>query len=342
MDPNYRKFPYKYKAYANVKQEIIQRFNKLKKFNYEDRLLLDRVYTLRGMEKLEPNDLLFTRNPTKEKGRYTVLLTRDTDYNDFNVLSDFFNENCRMKCILTGRNISPYSFWHKNYKKIRKYALEKYKVINYETLRESLYHTFFGGKGECTSFRPNIMVAMMQLFNAKIVLDSSAGWGDRLIGALAGGCEKYVAVDPNPCVNKGYDKIIKFFGAENRAKVYQMGFEDFENPDGLSFEILHSSPPYFKMEEYTSDENQSIIKYPSEDMWFEKFLKVLLNKAILYVKKNGIIALNIGMMGKDTYVYKMLEYMNNDKKDQVIYLGIISYSDPNFKSVNPIFIWCKK
>lgn len=330
----YRKFPYKYKAYADVKKEIIQRFYKLKSYNYKDRLLQDKPYVLRGMEKLEEDDILF-------KGHYTVLLTKGSDYDDFNVLSDFFNEKCRMKCILIGRKISPYDYWQKNYKKIHKYALKKYHKIDNTILRESLYEL----TSECTSHRPTNIIALLQLFNMEnaYVLDSSGGWGDRLIGSLASDRVKmYVATDPSPCVHQGYQKIIKFFHAEDRAKVYQMGFEQFDNPDGYVFNLLYTSPPYFTMEKYSSDPNQSIIKYSNEKLWFENFLKVLLNKAIQYVKKDGIIAINIGMISGNTYVYDMLDYMKNEKKDQVEYLGIISYSDPNFKSINPIFIWRNK
>lgn len=328
---NKHKFPYKSKAFANLKAEIIQRFFMLKAFNYKNRLLLDKPYTLRGMEKFEPKDILY-------KGHYTILLTKPDDYY-FNVLSDFFNERCRVKCILTGRPMSPYDYYKKNYYQIKKYALNKYKKINDHTLRESLYETFFRGKGECTNHRTVNILAMMQMFEAKKILDPSAGWGDRLIGAISGDCEIYVGIDPNECVHQGYQKIIKFFKAEDKTKMYQMGFEEFDNPDNIAFDLVYTSPPYFTMEVYESGPKQSINKYSTESLWFENFLKVLLNKAIEYTRYHGIIAINIGMVGGNTYVYDMLEYMKNEKNDSVEYLGIISYSDENFKSVNPIFIW---
>jgi 16S rRNA G966 N2-methylase RsmD len=335
MEPKKHNFPYKYRAFANVNAEIIKRYHKLKAVNYKDRLLLDKPYILRGMEKLKPEDLLY-------EGHYTLLLTKDSDYDDFNILSDLFNESCRMRCILTGRPMSPYDYYQKNYYKIKSYALKKYKVINHHTLRESIYELFFNGKGECTNHRPNNIVMLMQMFDAKKILDPSAGWGDRLIGALAGGCTMYVGIDPNECVHKGYQKIINFFKATDRTKMYLSGFENFTNPDNIVFDMVYTSPPYFTMEVYESGENQSITQYPTEDVWFEHFLKILLNKAIEYTKKGGIIAINIGMVGGNTYVYDMIEYMNNNKKKYVDYLGIISYSDPALRSVNPIFIWKTK
>jgi len=332
---NKHNFPYKYRAYANLNSEIIRRFYKLKAVNYKDRIVLDKPYILRGMEKLKPEEMLYN-------GHYTLLINPSSDYDDFNILSDLFNEQCRMKCILTGRKISPYDYWQTNYQKIKSYAFKKYKKINPTTLRESLYEVFFNGKGECTSHRPNIILELMQMFGAKKILDSSGGWGDRLIGAIAGGCDLYVGIDPNECVHKGYQKIIKFFKAEEIAKVYLAKFEEFNNPDNVVFDMLFTSPPYFTMEVYEQGENQSIIKYPTEDLWFENFLKVLLNKAIEYTKKDGIIAINIGMVANNTYVYDMLDYMKKDKKDYVEYLGIISYSDENLRSVNPIFVWRNK
>lgn len=339
------KFPYKYKSYVDINYEIKKRFNLLRKFNYKDRLLLNKEYTLRGLEKLKPEDILykgkFSQDTNTKEGTYTILLTKDSDYDDFNILSDFFNERCRMKCVLTGRHTSPYDYWQNNHDKIIAFCKKKYGTINNHNLRESVYELFYNRRGECTSHRPNNIMSMMQIFKAKKILDPSAGWGDRLVGAIAADCVLYVGVDPNPCVHKGYQKMINTFHATNRVKMYQMKFEEFTNPDALVFDMVYTSPPYFTMEKYTDHPDQSIHQYKTEDAWFNNFLKVLLNKAIEYIKHDGIIAINIGMVGNNTYVYDMLEYMDKEKKDVVKYLGIISYSDNNFKSVNPIFIWTK-
>ncbi|ARF11076.1 methyltransferase domain [Hokovirus HKV1] len=331
---NIPKFPYKYKSYKDIDFEIKKRYKLLKNYNYLDRLLYDKEYTLRGLEKISHEDKLFLN-------RYTILLNKDSDYDDFNILSDFFNERCRMKCVLIGRNMSPYDYWKKEYKKIMDFCKKKYNNLDNNNLRESIYELFYNRRGECTSHRPNNIIALMQLFNAKKILDPSMGWGDRLIGAIAGKCEMYVGTDPNPCVHKGYKKIIHVFKAENRTKVYQTKFEEFNNPDNIVFDMVYTSPPYFTMEKYTDHPDQSIIQYSTEKIWFDNFLKILLNKAIQYVKNEGIIAINIGMISNNTYVYDMLDYMKNDKKNDVKYLGIISYSDINLKSINPIFIWQK-
>lgn len=325
------KFPYKYKNYANLNETIRIMFNNLSNYNYKTRVI-NKMYIIKGMEKLKTKYILFNN-------QHFVLKVEDEDYENFNILSDLFNERCRMKCVLIGRNESPYNYFQQNYNKIVKYCKQKYGIVNNHNLRESVYHTFYNGRGECTSHRPNNIIALMQIFNAKKILDPCAGWGDRLIGAMAGGCDMYVGVDPNECVHKGYNKMIQFFNYEGKAKVYKDKFENFNNPNNIIYDMAYTSPPYFKMEIYSTDNNQSVEQFPTEKLWFDNFLKVLLDKCIAYVKRGGIIAINIGMVSGNTYVYDMLKFMKNERKNKVKYLGIIGYGKEDLRVINPIFIW---
>ena len=49
---------------------------------------------------------------------------------------------------------------------------------------------------ECTQFKPSLALTVLQLLRAKRVLDFSAGWGDRLLGAIAHSeLERYLVSD---------------------------------------------------------------------------------------------------------------------------------------------------
>lgn len=332
-------FPYKQKNYIDVNKIIMEKFDKLAKFNYLDNVS-KKMYKIDNI-----NDTSINYNGKPE---YILLMGKNEDYYDYNILSDLFNEECRMKCAVIWAKMSPYDYWNRNYKHIINYAKkhsdnnisEKIDNLKNHNYREALYKLYYNGKGECTSHRPTNIISLMQIFGAKKILDPCMGWGDRLIGAIAGKCDIYVGTDPNPCVHVGYKKIIHMFNYQNKAKAYIEKFENFNNPDNFIYDMAYTSPPYFDYETYTNDERQSIINYPSENKWFDNFLSILLNKCIEYVKINGIIAINIGEGKHNTYISNMIKYMNENKKKYVNYLGIISYGD-SVNTAKPIFIWQK-
>ena len=47
--------------------------------------------------------------------------------------------------------------------------------------------------------------------NAKTVLDTSMGWGDRLTAFYSSDATHYIGCDPNPNVYERYKKMIKFY-----------------------------------------------------------------------------------------------------------------------------------
>ena len=49
--------------------------------------------------------------------------------------------------------------------------------------------------------------------NAKTVLDTSCGWGDRLAGFFASDAEEYIGCDPNPNTYKQYMKQIELYNS---------------------------------------------------------------------------------------------------------------------------------
>ena len=90
------------------------------------------------------------------------------------------------------------------------------------------------------------------------VLDFSAGWGDRLIGALSCPVRSYTATDPNVSLKEGHGKIIEELGAQKKLgkispdlSLYRIIYEPFQTanlPSEPSFDIIFSSPPYFNFE----------------------------------------------------------------------------------------------
>lgn len=316
-------FPYM-RLYHSDK-DIKEMFEKLKKYNYKDRLLYDNDYVLRSIN---------IKNP-RYMNRSIILLSKDSDYNDFNKLSSMFTDECRMRCRVYKVKLSPYEYYVKNEKKILEECKVKYGNMDLKNQREVLYKSV----KECTSFRPTNMIAFIDMFNVKSILDFSAGWGDRLIGFLASKADVYYGIDPNKCVYNKYKDIIDYFKVPKK-KVYLMNV-NFEEADikGTEVDLVFTSPPYFDLEDYVDDNNKSIIKYKDEGEWFSKFLKIALLKAWGCINSGGHMALCINQRKDNIYIYKMMSLMK--RLEDCTFLGIISYSSTELKNPQPIFVYKK-
>jgi len=234
-------FPFPYKRICFTDDDIRKMMSNLREYNYQDRLIiLEKYYKIFNLSYgFKPYELVFLGKPT-------ILINKDSDYEDWNMLSDMFNEDCRMRCKWFSAELSPMDYWNKYYDKIVNVA-KKQKNSNRgrngvdiktpegaHNLRETLYHMM--KKKECTSFRPNNLVAIAQMFGSRKILDFSAGWGDRLAGAISLDLNinnglNYCGIDPNPCVHRGYNDMIKFFGVNPKNyMLIESPFEDAKLP----------------------------------------------------------------------------------------------------------------
>lgn len=317
-------FPYKNIYYTN--NQIKYMFNVLKKYTYQNRIL-NQEYTLRYID-IPKQRMLFDN-------KYFLLTSDPKDYFNFNILSDIFQEECRMKCTVKG-SIPPFDYFNKNKVSISERCLKKYGMITPFYLREAIYEL----SRECTSHRPSNIMALIQMFKAKSVLDISSGWGDRLLGAMAMKC-RYVGTDPNHCLHTGYKSMIdRFADDKNKYTVIENEFETANLPNE-QFDLVFTSPPYFDLEVYTSssDKTQSS-KYKQEQLWFDNFLKPSLIKAYAHLKYGGTFAININNMNKfSTYVTQMIKLIDGFESSS--YLGLISYANEKLVNPQPIWIWRK-
>jgi tRNA1(Val) A37 N6-methylase TrmN6 len=323
------KFPYK-KIYYD-KEKIHQMFDNLKLWNHEDNIV-SRPYRINNI-KIDP---LYKKN-------YRLIINKNENHEKFNILSDMFNEECRVKCKIFSQKYSPYEYLNKNYEQLGIYCLEKYNVITHHTLRESIYEQV----KECTSFKPTNLLAVIQMFKPESILDFSAGWGDRLIGFIASDAKSYCGIDPNDCVHIGYKAIVKFFKKEivatgKKIKLINDKFEDI-NLKKSKYDMVFTSPPYFDLEDYTDDnivnsKKQSSYNYKTQKSWFHNFLKVAINKSCEHLNKDGHLILVINQKKGERYIYDMLKYTENL---HIQFLGVIGYANENVKNPQPMFIWRK-
>jgi len=271
-----------------------------------------------------------------EGAPYTII-NYPEEYPDLEVISEYFNQQCRVRCIHHPSKDSHLEYFQSHYKDIIEWLRKEGKPVTPKTMDEAVWKN---GPSMCTTFKPKIIKKLIKLFGADRVLDISAGWGDRLIGAIAAGVEEYQGYDPSPCVQKGYKQIVDFFKPKGKFVVDQIPFEEAKPKKG-HYDLVMSSPPYFDLEVYVKGEGekkQSIYGL-NERQWYTTKLMEWINVAYDGLRKGGILALNINTVKGQKYLQWLVDDMAKDKR--WYRLGTISYAKPDLKAPQPVFIWEK-
>jgi hypothetical protein len=170
-----------------------------------------------------------------------------------------------------------------------------------------------------------------------IVYDPSAGFGGRLLGALSASADRrihYVGTDPNPdnwledVGMSRYEVLARFYHRDvNQAhqttyEFFKLGSEvrhdaRFKKYQG-TLDLVFTSPPYFRAESYSDDENQSDKKFPLYDQWRDGFLRPTFETAVEWLKPGRPLIWNIADT-KISGTYAPLEY---DSKTILADLGM--------------------
>lgn len=127
------------------------------------------------------------------------------------------------------------------------------------------------------------------------ILNPCAGWGGRLLGFASCLFEnaEYVETDPATETYKGLVKLKQFLRLGDNVKQYNLPFEELDVKENY-FDFVFTSPPYFDTEHYSTEENQSYLKYNNYEKWKSGFLLPMIEKILYCMKKGGKCLLNVG------------------------------------------------
>lgn len=278
------------------------------------------------------------------KGWTIGLIVADDVYEKVNSLVDYFTEEARMKARRKDC-ISPYDFYQEKYPELMELAKEFQKtpvpgmiwgpnLPFRHYLREAIYRS----TKECTNFKIATSKAIFKYFHSQMVLDPSAGWGDRVLGAIAAGVQVYHGIDPNSALRKGYDEILQTIRERTGNQDYALITEDFLKVElqEEAYDTVFTSPPYFDYEIYSEETNQSIVGKPTVDLWLKLFLFPYLTKAVRSLVKGGFLVLYISDTKYSRYTKEMHEYIIKDLR--MGFLGIMAMAHSDLGYGYPI--WC--
>ena len=243
---------------------------------------------------------------------YISFVTQKTDYEKIDRLVDYFNEKPRMHAKRRDKKYSPIEIWENP----RRLETDKNKIFT-ETIpiREKIWKLGY----ECNAFKATLAKSIYIFFNAKRILDFSAGWGDRLLAAIAHKADRYLGYDPNTDLQKGYQEIIATFATNDNENQhdnppkYEIIPEPFETtilPETEKFDLVFTSPPYFDFEVYIpQQETQSIAKYPKFNDWMIHFLLISFFKSWSSLDIHGNMVIHLSDVYKTHYVEIMIFFI---------------------------------
>ena len=212
----------------------------------------------------------------------------------FNDVSNYFHQHLRLNCGSFGFK-APIEVWEKGssidiwrclgpiWRGIN--GMKPVMVDGREELRggklddKSYMSAFRLGTYIATQFKPNVAKTIYQMTNAKRVLDTSCGWGDRLAGFFTSDAEEYIGCDPNPNTYRQYLKQVEtynsFLSKPKKVTIYNCGAEDLPWDKIDNIDCAFTSPPYFSTERYNEggekEENQSWHKFDEYSKWRDDF-----------------------------------------------------------------------
>lgn len=149
-------------------------------------------------------------------------------------------------------------------------------------------------------FKPSTAKYIYKTLGATRVLDPTAGWGGRLLGAAALGIP-YLGFDTNPGLQESYKRMIddlKFDPGNYIVKLQDCLKVDYSQ---YQFDLVLTSPPYYNLEKYPGGQT-----WNTEEAYYLEFLVPLLKKLQAGIQRPGHICLNIGIKMYDrlTRIYK--------------------------------------
>lgn len=144
-------------------------------------------------------------------------------------------------------------------------------------------------------FPPSIAGMVYKYFKANHIFDPFAGWGDRCIAAMAAGIS-YTGADSNTSLESSYQKMIQtywprakseeskshlFFTDKNRT--VELYFRPCQEVpiDGINFDLVFSSPPFWK-------NGKLVEKYPKCEKDYEIFMTSCLLPMMKKFRKRNV------------------------------------------------------
>ena len=282
--------PYPLKEYT--KEEVVKTFYKLKKADYTQ-------YIDTAREVIEKWDDY--KYPYSKYG--LGVIDTPTGAHSFINVSNYFMQDLRLACNSYGF-ISPIARWNEGTSREIWASLGPlWRGVNStkDLSPQSIVEALRLGTYVATQFKPLVAKIIYDMTEAKTVLDTSRGWGDRLAAFYASNATHYIGCDPNPNTFARYKNMIEFFdgltGGKKTVQIYRCGAENLPWDKIENVDCAFTSPPYFSTERYNEggefENEQSWAKYNTYEEWRDGFFLPVSQRSFESLNDNGVLVVNI-------------------------------------------------
>jgi len=191
-----------------------------------------------------------------------------------------------------------------------------------------LYECHRLNRGSIVFFKASTAKYIYKLFNATSVVDPTAGWGGRLLGAASLNI-KYTGIDTNINLKNGYDNMINDLNIKNCNMIYENCLNiDYSK---LEYDLVLTSPPYINLELY-----ENMKPFTNNGLFYIDFLIPMMNKVFEHLKIGGHMCINISPS-----MFKALIKYGYPKPDSQIDLRQQLGKQFKTKSQDYIYVWKK-
>jgi hypothetical protein len=232
----------------------------------------------------------------KFRNKSLSFIQQPTDYDNIDRLTDIMTEYARVEAKRHDKEQTPLEYFNTHKAELVAECIDKTGTVDSFQIREILWSK----KYEATNFKITCATSIYIYFNARRILDISAGWGDRLIAAIGHHADRYLAYDPNKKLIEGHNQILETFAKYMKSGTtnFEVRYEPFESANLGSelFDLIFTSPPYFNLEIYDTDDtagSQSISKYQVFEGWVAGFLFRSLLNAWNHLQIGGNMVIHI-------------------------------------------------
>ena len=209
------------------------------------------------------------------------------------------------------------------------------------TAAGNVYECFRINLGSIVMFKSTTAKYLYKKYGASHVLDPTAGWGGRMLGAWALDID-YTGIDTNTELKPAYDGMIDFLNKEQefdtelfetQTSQLKMIFKSCLDVDfsEIPYDMVLTSPPYINLELYEHME-----PWQSDEAFYKDFFLPLFEKCLKHIKIGGNVCFNISpKMYEDALKHGLPEC--DSEEDLLQQLG----QQKGKKKQDKIYIWQK-
>jgi 16S rRNA G966 N2-methylase RsmD len=245
-------------------------------------------------KELEHHGILYENYSDEEIDKdWNMLMKKPVDKTVFNVSATttagmkVMRKNMRhFHDVANYKGHSVRTLWKKeNLEKALRFNKQQHSTPYASEIIRSL--SFTNGLGKVTMYRPAIAKKVVEYFDAKTVLDVCAGWGGRMIGSKSADLKNILYTGIDPCV-KTYQGLcsirneLSLTGVTLINKPAEIALQELS--EDARFDLALTSPPYYNLEIYSNETNQSTSVARDYKSWVENFLKPVIIGVIKRVK----------------------------------------------------------